>query len=543
MPCKKNHTYALLGFIILTIIIHVPSASAQNWEPVTETPLPNDVVHPPQNALRSTYSEYKDYDSYSYNEEQQYAFHDAPSEIDSLRAEIAELRYELNTINDRNNSADIESEPVVKLASLQQLGNQVPSDLAMNDPNMHYITSDELQAQLETMSWKKGPFTVTPYGIFWFSVSENSEKMVEGDFPLFVLSPDQFGESEAFFDAKSTRFGTIVEAPAPNYWPEAKVTGCFEFDFQGQFANTRNRGGVLFRKGFIQIEDDCHRILMGQTWDIMSPLYPKMLAYTPAMGAGNMGYRRAMLLYERKFQLSSDSRFVAQIAPCSTILTGYAGAINDLDSGPGGWPDIQWRFGYAHDNSLWSCQPYTLGVSGHIGETFHEDNSPPQHEFHQTWSLNVDFDIPVTDRLTVQGEAFMGTNLAAYLGGVIQSISPVTHQNIRSRGGWIGVDYQLCEDWATHSGFGLDDPINGDFGFNQNNQLPIPLGARTYNSVFWWNLTYNVNKYLLIGFEFSHWHTNWVAWNPSTQGTPPGSSQPLRPGDAQRYEFVAKLAW
>jgi len=95
-------------------------------------------------------------------------------------------------------------------------------------------------------------------------------------------------------DPKSTRLGLNVAGPEIGMFPDAKLGGRVEFDFQGQFINS-NKAGVLFRQAYLEIKHEDYLLLAGQTWEILSTLYPGMLMYVPASGVGNLGYRRAMV--------------------------------------------------------------------------------------------------------------------------------------------------------------------------------------------------------------------------------------------------------
>ena len=51
----------------------------------------------------------------------------------------------------------------------------------------------------------------------------------------------------------------------------------------------------------LEVKDDDFRFLVGQTWDVISPLYPGMLMYSVGWDGGNIGYRRAQVRGERYF--------------------------------------------------------------------------------------------------------------------------------------------------------------------------------------------------------------------------------------------------
>ena len=78
-----------------------------------------------------------------------------------------------------------------------------------------------------------------------------------------------------------------------------------EFDFQGASAQ-ENKGAVLLRHAYWEVKDEEFRLLAGQTWDIISPLYPTTTMYTVYWAAGNIGYRRAQFRGERYLACSDE---------------------------------------------------------------------------------------------------------------------------------------------------------------------------------------------------------------------------------------------
>ena len=100
-------------------------------------------------------------------------------------------------------------------------------------------------------------------------------------------------------------------------WPgipclgDAKIGGKVEIDFQGQFA-TRNKPGVLLRHCYVEAKDDDFRLLVGQTWDVISPLAIPTLNYTAGSAVGNLAYRRAQFRAERYFAFSDVTMLTAQ---------------------------------------------------------------------------------------------------------------------------------------------------------------------------------------------------------------------------------------
>src|SRR5439155_966970 len=70
------------------------------------------------------------------------------------------------------------------------------------------------------------------------------------------------------------------------------VTGKFEMDWQnGQGVTPESRPLPRIRHAYIQLQHGPQQWLFGQTWDLISPLYPSPNDDTPMWGAGNLGDR------------------------------------------------------------------------------------------------------------------------------------------------------------------------------------------------------------------------------------------------------------
>ncbi len=171
------------------------------------------------------------------------------------------------------------------------------------------------------------------------------------------------------------------------------------------------------------------------------------------------------------------------------------------------------------------CLPVTLGVSAHVGNTMFDQYAagvaiPVNPDvLRTTWSLNGDFRAPLSDRMGVMAEYFMGQNLATFLGGIGQGIDPTTLNPIYSMGGWCEFWYDLAPWLHAHAGYGVDAPDNNDLA---------TVGERSYNQVIWGNLVYDITKNWMTGIEVSSWHTNFVG---------------LAPGESIRSEVMMKFGF
>ena len=388
------------------------------------------------------------------------------------------------------------------------------------------LTLEELRGEMRKLAWTKGDFTVVPYGTFWGNTVYETHRTQVGDYTLYVL-PDRPNTDEQFhMDGRSTRLGLDVAGPQVPLFNCASSGGRVEIDFQRNI-DTENRSGVLLRHAYVEVKNEDFRLLFGQTWDVISPLYPGMLMYSVGWGGGNIGYRRAQLRGERYF-VPSDCVAVNLQGSLSSDIVGLSEIAGAGFTGDhAGWPVLMGRVGLTLGPRGKDAHPMDLGVSGHIGEQIFDFRSPFLNPVTglaaKTWSLNADWRIPLSSRLGIQGEFFIGANLGAYFGGIVQGIDigtpadPGSREPIRSTGGWIDVWYDWTPRLHSHVGYSIDDPVNGD----------VTTG-RIYNAFWFGNVTYDLTARFLVGFEYSQWKTTWV---------------PQGPVDSAHLDFVAKYSF
>lgn len=389
------------------------------------------------------------------------------------------------------------------------IAESVPSD---------YITRQELQAEVSKMAWRKGDLTAIPYGTIWGSMSYDSQRSKIGDYALWLESRTLHHDEPDFnVDAKSTRVGLDLMGPGIAMLGNAKISGKVEVDFQGQFV-TRNKPGLLLRHAYVEAKDDDFRLLVGQTWDVISPLGIPTLNYTAGSAVGNLAYRRAQFRAERTWGLSDTFLMTLQGSVNGNVVTDFVSdPATTTSADPGPYPDFQGRAAVTlGERSGPDSKPAVLGVGGHFGiQSFDFRTAPVDLGVDVlTYSLATDFMIPITQRLGVQGEFFTGFNLSNYMGGILQGIDRVTHRGIHATGGWIDIYFDWTPCLHTHCGFAIDDPLDSDM-----------TSGRVRNQMIFTNVIWDVTKNLQFGLEADVWETHYIA---------------LAAGEGVRLEFATK---
>jgi hypothetical protein len=299
----------------------------------------------------------------------------------------------------------------------------------------------------------------------------------------------------------------------------AQSGGKVEFDFQGT-SSLENKGTVLLRHAYWEVKNEEFRLLGGQTWDVISPLYPGTIMYTVYWGAGNIGYRRAQFRGERYIAFSDDLLLTTQGSINGNIVADTPPASINASGDQSEWPILEGRAALTFGARGKTDHPIVLGASSHIGEqrfTFISPNAAKDLRA-KTWSFNVDLKAPITDRFGFQGEFQTGEDLSTFYGGILQGYDFVLRDSIYDTGGWMEVWYDWSPIWHSHVGYCVDDPLDKD----------ISAGGRTYNSAYFGNLIYDVTKQFNCGLEVSSWRTLYKG---------------KTPGEAVRIEFMAKYGF
>ena len=387
-------------------------------------------------------------------------------------------------------------------------------------PQEDYYTLDEIKGEMKKLVWKKGDFSITPYGYLWGATVYETERSNNGDYTYYVYSAQDQGQPTYHVDAKSTRIGFDVLGPRIPCLNCAQSGGKVEFDFQGASAS-ENKGTVLLRHAYWEVKNEEFRLLGGQTWDVISPLMPGSIMYTVYWGAGNIGYRRAQFRGERYLAFSDVCLLTTQGSINGNIIADTAPTGVNASGDQSDWPILEGRAALTLGPRGKKDHPITLGVSSHVGEqlfTFVSPAPAAKNLRAKTWSLNTDLKAPVNDRLGFQGEFQIGEDLSAFQGGILQGYDFVQRNSIYDTGGWMEVWYDWTPKWHSHVGYCIDDPLDSD----------ISLGGRTYNQAYFGNIIYDVTKQFNCGLEASSWRT---LYNGKT------------PGESVRIEFMARYGF
>ncbi len=352
------------------------------------------------------------------------------------------------------------------------------------------------------------------YGYVKLDVAYDGSRTTPGEFAKWAV-PEP-ADDEITVTLNQTRLGLKLKARgAESSSRRRRANGHFaaggrvEVDLYGHVEDPDPR----IRHAFLDFSwpEADFDIIVGQTSDVISPLYPSTLNYTVAWWAGNIGFRRPQIRATKRFATGGDGELKVEGALTHNIYDtrlaprGEIGSVSGEDAGLAAQARVAYSFGRS------GGPPITLGISGHHAEeTFPTGTTDERCD---SWSANLDLSMPLSSSVRLQSELFSGKSLAPYLGGAGQGVDLQDDlHGVHSRGGWLALNFATSPESKGRPrfnvGFSVDD-VEGD---------DLSTGARELNRSVFGNVIYTLMEgrpggaqtgQLDVGLELSHWITRY----------------------------------
>lgn len=314
---------------------------------------------------------------------------------------------------------------------------------------------------------------------------------------LFILSepPAQKDRENFTMYPRLSRLGINVTGPTVEAVGGARLSGRLEIDFQN--GGRESRAIPRFRHVFLNMEWSAASLLVGQTWDVISPLFPAVNADTLMWNVGNLGDRRPQV----RLTLQRASGRMQWSLATAVGLTSAVDA-QDLDNDgvrdgeAAAVPTVQARFGTSVP--IAGTRRLTAGVWTHVAREKVSTAVAGETEF-SGHSFGADVEVPILTRGIVRGELWTGENLSDVRGGIGQAINSRTGDEIRSRGGWVEVGADLHPRYSVFVGYTIDSPESED----------VPSGGRTRNAAWFIANKWNARPFG-AGVDYLHWTTRYA---------------------------------
>ncbi len=335
-----------------------------------------------------------------------------------------------------------------------------------------------------------------PYGYIKLDASVDSAAIEPGNFARWVANPKLEHQHTHFnITARQTRLGLWILGPEEKSF---QARGRVEIDFYGG-GGGENRNGVMLRHAYLQVDwaDRDLTLIAGQASDIISPLVPRTVNYTVAWWSGNIGYRRPLVSLTKNLRLGDGgSRLILTGGISRTIGDDFKPEEPGDAGSDSGLPTVQGRAAYSWTMAGRSA---ALGFSGHWGQEDLGTLMGLEDPELDSWSANLDLQIPLGSKATFKAEVFTGDNLDDYFGGVGQGINRDLGREVAATGGWAAFELDATDKARSSVGFGGDDPVDED----------LATGARSLNRSVWGNFFYDFTDYLATAAEVSWWATDY----------------------------------
>ena len=341
------------------------------------------------------------------------------------------------------------------------------------------------------------------YGYFKLDGSFDQNLTSHGNFVMWVNQKTYDDDDQQFnMTANQTRFGVKLNN---KQYDNVSVNGQLEFDLYAAVTDAtiaENKAMLQLRHAYFSVTSGNWQLVAGQTWDLLSPLNPATLNYPVLWGCGNIGYRRPQVTLKYNLQPGENTNVTvasgffrtigSDLTPSFSLATGETKDVSD-DGTDAAIPSVQGLLDINH--KFESGASFRVGVSGLWGQ-MKSETSLGNSENYESWAVNGHLMLSLSQNLGLSGEAYTGSNLGSYMGGVINAS---TIDGVNSIGGWGALWFKPVSKVKLSAGYGLDNPDDEDLNFNQ----------RTKNQCIYGNLTVALVSQVSVGLEVSQWETTY----------------------------------
>lgn len=322
------------------------------------------------------------------------------------------------------------------------------------------------------------------------------------------------GDSDFDLHAKLTRLGVDIGGYTVEALHSAVVSGKAEIDFYNA-ATTESRGFLRVRHAYLNLAWKSSAVLLGQTADVISPLFPAVNADFVMWNAGNLADRRPQIRYTWSPAVGSGGKFFLQAALGATgavdgqsldLSPAGTSAVANLDGVDAAVPTTQLRLAY-NGGSWVAGKKFELGAWGHAAREDLADGAP-RIGGRDSWdsrAFGVDLKIPLAKKVDFEAELWSGENLDDVRGGIGQGVNVTAGDRnlgaeVESTGGWAQLGLSPCSWFTVYGGYSFDNPEDG----------LAASGARDRNTVYFLATRFKPSTNLSFGVDYLNWTTEWT---------------------------------
>lgn len=337
------------------------------------------------------------------------------------------------------------------------------------------------------------------YGFLRTDVAYDSRRTNEGYYAMFVLPESGSGrDDKTSFTARNTRIGMDFTFPEYEGW---NTTGVFEIDFgtAGEIGTADCSAKLRLRRAAFRLShEDVGTFVIGQEWDIFGRQNPRTVNVGILWLAGNVGYRRAQIRYERDWGLEDYGTLRTQVGVARAIGNNECGDPNitdGIDDGLAAGVDVQARVAWI--GQLLTEKNTEIGFSGVWGNR-EVDAIGLQDRRYNACGVSFDLFVPLYEGLAFTGEWYSGKGLGGYLGNIGQYYNPDTNEAYQGYGGFVQLAYAINPTMTVAGGWAMDCVHDG-----------LTAGDRKRNSVTYANFEWQITPNLSWAIEYQYMYTQY----------------------------------
>lgn len=312
---------------------------------------------------------------------------------------------------------------------------------------------------LEAQESASSKYKVNFYGHIKTDVSYDVHGVTGDDYTQYVAS-DKDSERDFRASAKGTRFGLDITA-------DENVSGKIETDFLEDVAGNGN-AGLRLRHAYMTLKSGKYEFLAGQTWHL-TPLEFSGTNNEFAMGYSGVLWMRAPQL---RVTHKCTDRFTVAAAVVRPTRKLYD-AEGTASGMPQGQLQMQYKLGKAK-----------LTLMGALGQWRKSTGEKAEVKL-----LDLGYNIPLMDGLTLNGQVWTGQNLYDFLGGIGQNQYGTSA--VKATGGFANVNIKPAGRFSYNLAYGVDNPVDAK----------LAVAARTRNATALANINWMAYEKVTLTFE------------------------------------------
>jgi hypothetical protein len=408
-------------------------------------------------------------------------------ELRQTRAELARAQARIEQLNRRvellGGYMGVSHESAGHAGGGAQYGLGTPADSgqlrsdATERTEIETGDAEMLRAQVEEQSQTKlesaSKYRVKVSGLILMNAFSNGGGVNQIDVPSFA----QHEENNSSVGATLRQSVVGLEVFGPTL-AGAHTSGRVSIDFYGGFpvrSFAITAGVIRLREASARLDWRDTSLTVGQEAPFISPLSPTSYASLaePAMSwSGNLWTWTPQVVAEHRFHTSERSYVAVSgglMAPLSesVLLPPDAAEAAAYASSPG--PGERTRRPAFASSIGWHSQafgqPLQFGIGGYSSRQHYEFNRATK-----TWAVTAWWQVPLTSRFELSGEAYRGLAVGGLGGGIWQSAffggdpeDPATaFRGLNAAGGWAQLKFRPHSRWETNVAIGQDNVLARD---------------------------------------------------------------------------------